>query len=260
MPLPEAAGSTWNTGVARAGKALARLYPLGLSLLGKAPLVPALVVVPELAQHIAEVRLGMFDSREAFIRLQADSTRMAFGYAKIAGLLLAMLASARYWGARERGARWWDLRTLAWGRFLAGAFIFFGIGSAPELLKGRVPEAAHQLLGIAWAIILLPALFMLLAGLFGDRDTPVRGMWLRAWPWLLLTALLVVLGFAPAAWLHQMNHEWAFGAPPASLWALMLFDSLLVGLLAALTGTALYLGYAASIGPAPSAPSRPDRV
>jgi hypothetical protein len=35
------------------------------------------------------------------------------------------------------------------------------------------------------------------------------------------------------------------GADPATVWALMIFDSLLVGLLAGLTGTALYLGYAA---------------
>jgi ABC-type antimicrobial peptide transport system permease subunit len=41
-----------------------------------------------------------------------------------------------------------------------------------------------------------------------------------------------------------MNHDWALGASPIVVWGLMIFDSLLVGLMAGLTGTALYLGYA----------------
>lgn len=229
----------------RAGHAVLQLYPRGFRLFWLAPAVLALVVVPEFAQHVAEIRLGMFDSREAFRALSADPTRMAFGYAKIAGLLLTVLAAARFWWVRDHGGKWWDMRRLAWGRFLAGLVIFFGIGSLPELAKGHVPDGLHQIAAAAWSILLLPFLFLMLAGLFGDRRVPVGRMVKRAWPWLLLTALLVVAGFAPAAWLHQMNHLWAMGAAPAVLWALMIFDSLLVGLLAGLTGTAFTLGYAA---------------
>ena len=204
------------------------------------------MVVPEFLQHIAEIRLGMFESRGAFKALQLDPTRMAFGYAKVAGLMLAMLATARFWWVHERGAgRWWDLRRLAWGRFVAGFLIFFGIGSLPELAKPYVAQGAHQIAGIVWSILLLPFLFLMLAGLFGDRSTRLAEMAKRSWPWLILTALLLVFGFAPVAWLHQMNHSWAMGAAPAVVWALMIFDSLLVGLLAGVTGTAFYLGYAA---------------
>jgi hypothetical protein len=230
---------------ALAWRTLRDLYPKGISLFWLAPAVVALVIVPEFLQHVAEIELGMFDSREAFRALQLDPTRIAFGFAKVAGLMLTMLAAARFWWTRDHGGRWWDLRGLAWGRFLAGLIIFFGIGSLPELLKGQVPPSAHQVAGAIWALVLLPFLFLMLAGLFGDRSTRLRDMLRRSWQWLLLTALLVVLSFAPAAWLHQMNHQWAMGAAPAALWALMIFDSLLVGLLAGLTGTAFYLGYAA---------------
>ena len=231
-------------GVAYASRALLELYPRGLKLFVLAPLALALVILPEFLQHIVEIRLGMFDSRAAFKAHQLDAARMAFGYAKIAGLLLAFLASARFWWMYDGSGRWTDLRQVAWGRLAAGAAIFFGIGALPELVKARLVPATYQLVAIGWSLIFLPFLFLLLAGLFNDRSTRISEMVKRSWPWLLLTALLAVFAFAPSSWLHQMNHHWALGAPPAVVWGLMIFDSLLVGLMAGLTGTAFYLGYA----------------
>lgn len=227
----------------RAGQALLDLYPKGINLLWLAPGALALVIVPEFAQHVAEIRLGMFDSREAFIALANDSTRMGFGYAKIAGLVLAFLASARFWGTGQHGGHWANPKTIVWGRLLIGLLLFMGIPALPELLKDQLEPWLYQSLVWGLSLIMLPMLFLALAGLFGDRATPVAAMWRRAWPWLAVTAVLVVLGFGPAQWLHGMNHRWALGASPALVWALMIFDSLLVGLLAGLTGTALALGY-----------------
>ena len=231
----------WN----RAGRAALELYPRGLKLFWLAPAVVALAVLPEFAQHVAEIRLGMFDSREAFRQLSADPTRMAFGYVKVAGLLLAMFAAARFWWAHEHGERWYDLRRIAWARLGIGFVLFMLVPALPGLFEARIGQPAAQGIGIALSLMLLPALYLMLAGLFGDRETPARAMWRRSWPWALLTALLAVAGFMPAQWLHQLNHTWALGAAPALVWALMIFDSLLVGLLAGLTGTAFYLGYAA---------------
>lgn len=232
----------------RAVHALAQLYPRGVRLFWAAPAALALVIVPEFIQHVIEIRLGMFESREAFAALAANPQRMLFGYFKIAGLALAFLATARFWWAAEHNARWWDVRQIVWGRFLFGIVIFFGLGSAPALLAGSVSDLAYQLIGIGWTLLLLPSLFLLLAGLFGDRATPLRAIGMHAWPWLLLTVLLLVLAFAPAQWLHGMNHRWSLGADALVVWTLMLFDALLVGLLAGLTGTALFLGYAAFVG------------
>ncbi|MBA2465998.1 MAG: hypothetical protein H0V46_00125 [Sphingomonas sp.] len=232
-------------GLQRAGRAVVELYPRGLRLFLLAPAIPALVVLPEFSQHVAEIRLGMFDSIESFTALQLDATRMAFGYAKIAGLLLTILAAARFWWTREHGGHWWNLRSVAWGRLVTGAVFFIGVGSLPELAKPYLTPAMYQIVSIGWSILLLPFLFLMLAGLFGDRETSMSAMIRRAWPWLLLTAILAVLAFGPSAWLHQMNHHWAMCADRVVVWLLMLFDSLLVGLMAVLTGTAFYLGYAA---------------
>ena len=237
-----------KAGFKRAGRALARLYPMGISLLWKAPLVLALAVVPELTQHVVEIQLGMFDSKAQASAVANDPTRWAFGYAKIAGVVLTFLAAARFWWARTHGGRWWDIRTVAWGRLVIGLLIFGGVPELASIFKARLDPVAFQIIIWSLTIVTLPMLFLLIAGVFGDRATPVAAIWRRSWPWLLLTALLVVLAFAPGQWLHGMNHKWASGAHPVIVWTLMIFDSLVVGLLAGLTGTAFYLGYAAFAG------------
>lgn len=225
-----------------AGGALRDLYPRGISLAWLAPGVLALVVIPEFIQHVVEIQLGMFDSTEAFRAHHLDPSRMASGYVKVAGLVAAILAAARFQMIRGSGSRWWQVTSIAWGRFALGFTIFFGLGSLPELLPQGMPWKAA---GWGWMILTLPGLFIMLAGLAGDRLTPLKAMWTRAWPWIVLTLLLAALGFGPAAWLHAMNHRWASGAGPAPLWLLMVWDSILVGFLAALAGTGLGLGYAA---------------
>ena len=245
-----------KAGLIRAWQALLRLYPMGISLLWKAPLVLALVMVPEFLQHVVEIQLGMFGSRDAARAIGNDPLRWAFGYAKVAGLVLAFLAAGRFWAARDRGAFWYRLSDIAWGRFALGFLLFGLLPAAPALVEAQIGKSSADIIGIGLTILLLPALFLMLAGLFGDRTTSVRAMWRRAWPWAILTALLVSLAFMPAQWLHGMNHRWAFGADPMVVWALMIFDSVLVGWLAGLTGTALYLGYAAFRDSASPIPNR----
>lgn len=234
-----------NAGMKLAGRALAKLYPMGISLLWKAPLLLALVMVPEFIQHIVEIRIGMFDSLAAFRELQFDETRMAVGFVKIAGLVFATIASARFWATREQGIAWYSLTGIDWRRFGLGFLLFMLLPAAPALFGSQLGKSNAQTIGIIISILLMPTLFLMLAGLLGDRTTSHRAMWRRSWPWAVLMAVLLVVAFMPAQWLHGMNHDWALGANAAVVWALMIFDSLLVGLLAGLTGTALFLGYAA---------------
>ena len=214
-----------------------------VSLFWIGPAVVALVVVPEFAQHVAEIHLGMFDSLAIGRSLANDPLRWAFGYAKLTGLALTFFASARFWWCRAHGGRWYDVRKLGWVRLLLGFVLFFAIGSVGELfplLAGREPPVAVSIL---FSLLSLPFLFVMIAGLFGDRATPLKALVLKSWPWLLLLALLLPLVFAPLSWLHGMNHKWAMGAPDAVVWALMIFDSLAVGLMASSVGAALFVAY-----------------
>lgn len=214
-----------------------------VSLFWIGPAVVALVVLPEFAQHVAEIHLGMFDSLAIGRSLANDPLRWAFGYVKITGLALTFFASARFWWCRTQGGRWYDIRRLAWGRLLLGFILFMLIGSAGNLfplLADREPPIAFT---IVVSLLSLPYLFVMIAGLFGDRTTPMKALVAKSWPWLLLLALLLPLLFAPLSWLHGMNHRWAMAAPAAAVWALMIFDSLVVGLMASSVGAALFVAY-----------------
>lgn len=221
-------------------RALGALYRDGLSLLWLAPLIPLLAIVPEFVQHIAEVRLGMFDSREAFIALAQDPARMIFGYAKIAGLVLAMLAAARFNG--DPAHRWWDLRGVLWKRFALALLLNAAVALPIEAARGRVGESALLTIQAVVTVATLPLILFLFGALLGNRAMTLRAAYTSGWRRLPLLALLLVAAFVPAQALHQLNHTVALGRPEALVWALMVWDSLLVGLLACWVGTAMAMG------------------
>lgn len=223
--------------------AIGEYFTRAVSLFRVGPIVVALAIVPEFLQHIAEIHLGMFDSLDAARAVANDPLRWGFGYAKIAGLVLTFFASARFWWGRKHGGRWYDLRQVGWGRLILGLVLFMAIGSVGELFPPLTGHKAPIIVGIAATLLSLPFLFVLLAGLFGDRATPLRTLIVKSWPWVLLLALLLPLGVAPMMWLHKQNHLWALGAPDAAIWALMIFDALVVGLLASFVGAGQFVAY-----------------
>lgn len=168
---------------------------------------------------MVEVKLGMVESKDVFKVLQNDPMRWNFAYAKIAGLWLAILASAGFWGDRHRKGRWWDLRDICWAPLLLGLAIFGGLGSLPALWDGQQEPTVDTTLEILVGLITLPGLLLVVGGLFGDPMPRARTLVLRSWPYLLLIVVLVAIGFGPAAWVHQQNHVWAMGLAPFPLWA-----------------------------------------
>lgn len=217
-------------------------YRLGLGLFLVAPVAVALVVVPEFAQHVAEIRLGMFDSRAAAHALADDPTRWAFGYAKLTGLVLAFLACARAaWGTLG-GGRWYVVRTIAWPRLIVGAALFALIGSIAVPFDGHVSQPLLYALEVVGTVLSLPFLFVVLAGLFGDRETPWRTL-LRSWSSTVLLLILMLTGFGAMQLLHVGNHLLAMGRPMPLVWLLMVWDALVVGALAALTGAAFAIAF-----------------
>ncbi|HVR90480.1 MAG TPA: hypothetical protein VHG29_05245 [Novosphingobium sp.] len=222
----------------------------GLALFRLAPLIPLIAIIPEFLQHIAEIKLGMFASRAAFAALAMDPVRWGWGYLKIAGLVLGLLAAARFWGAREQGERWWDLRKLPWGMVLAAIALNVIAGLPMLLLDGRIDARALQALNVVVTIATLPLLVYLVAALLGDRTMTLALVYRSGWWAALRIALLVAISFVPLQLLHGFDHRLAFGQPPMLVWLLMAWDALVVGAMAALMGTALHHGYRGASDPA----------
>lgn len=214
----------------------------GIRIWWLAPLIPALVVVPEFLQHVAEIRIGMFDSREAARTLSDDPRRMVWGYLKIAGLVLAFLASIRFWGAWERGQRWWDVRGVAWKGFLVAIALLAATSLPGTLVEPSIGAERAGYIDIALALATLPLMVMLVAALGGAREASLRDYFRHGWWPAVRMLLFAAATWAPLQWLHGQNHMWAMGQHDAVVWALMVFDSLVVGLLATMAGTAFHHG------------------
>jgi len=211
-----------------------------------APVIPLIAIVPEFVQHVVEIKLGMFTSREIAREVGNGSTRWAFGYAKLTGYLIAILLSAHFWGARREGLRWYDPRGVAWKVFGIAVVLFvgtsllgWGIGKALDL-EGTT---AGQVFEIDFSIATLPVSVLLVAGLVGDRRATIGSVYRHGWMQALRIVLYSASVLVPLMALHSLDHKLAMGAQPALVWLLMVWDSLVVGLLATAWGTAIGHGY-----------------
>ncbi len=204
------------------------------------------ILLTEGVQHVVEIQLGMFASRADFVALQNDATRWAFGYAKVAGLLISILLVARAvaLGSASRAVRprWRPMVMLV--AILALTFALdFAFNSA--VARAIAPDALLQGLNILLQTMLTVPL---LAALFEDEWASVRAAGWRLIPALLLSLLLAALAFVPMQLLHSANHDWALGAPLPAVWALMLFDTVWVALLALMVGSATAIGWRRFVG------------
>lgn len=228
-------------------------YRRGFELFSLAPLIVALAVIPEFIQHVAEIYLGMFDNIDRARALADDPTRWAFGYVKVAGVILTIFASARFWGVRSTGRTWWRFGDVALQRFVVAFALFMLVPFLSKPLYPHLSPATAAALDVFLAVASLPFLLPALGGLFGDREIDLREGH-RRWRAFPLLIILLVAGYGPAFLVHMGLHKLAMGAPLSVVWLLMAGDALVVGLLASLTGAALALGYRAAF---PSLPDQP---
>lgn len=214
-----------------------------LGLFRLAPLIPLIAILPEFVQHVWEVNAGMFASKAAFNALAMDPERWQFGYFKIAGLVLAMLAAARFWAAKPAGQRFFDPHAVAWKAF-GLALLINGVATALTYLAGQaVPAQFKQATDLALMVVTLPLLPLLVAPVLGIGDFTLRRAYTAGWWIALRTALVVAAWYAPLQWLHGFDHKLALGQPEMLVWALMIWDSLIVGLMACVMGTGLHHGF-----------------
>ncbi|MCP5396291.1 MAG: hypothetical protein H6918_06105 [Sphingomonadaceae bacterium] len=223
-----------------------RLFALalrdGLRLWRLAPVIALIAILPEFSQHVVEVKLGMFASRGAFAELAMNPERLGAALPKVLGMVFAMVFATRYWELAPQGLKWWSPKGIRWG-----AFLLAGVISSVPLLAGIVPvnETAKAVLSGLLFIATIPTIAYSTGALLGDRDMTLKAAYGSGWLISLRVAIFAAAVFVPLQWLHTQNHYWAMGLPDLPLWGMMVWDSLVVGVIATLMGTAMHHAYRA---------------
>ena len=221
-------------------KAMKEVYGSSWRFMVAVPLVAAIPVVAELAQHAAEYQAGMYDSFAMAEATAADPARMGLGYVKM--LSLALLG---YWVVRFMGSGEDRRRTVALPRtavlLFAGVLLFELAFTAVHKLGGEAVTAlvADQRvvlgIGLLWLLLALALGVYLVvwkvgAALGNSRLTisaSFRLMRGNLW-WSFAFTLLMML---PLMIAHYALGLGAIGRPPAVALAMLFFDALLVGYL-----------------------------
>ena len=221
-------------------KAMKEVYGSSWRFMVAVPLVAAIPMIAELAQHAAEYRSGMYDSFAMAKATAEDPARMGLGYVKMLSLALLGYWVVRFMGLGEDRRRTVALPRTA-GLLFAGVLLFDLAFTAVHKLGGEaltalVPNQRVVLaIGIVWLLLALALGVYLVvwkvgAALGNSRLTipaSFRLMHGNLW-WSFAFTLLMMLPLMVA---HYALGLGAIGRPPAVALAMLVFDALLVGYL-----------------------------
>jgi hypothetical protein len=210
------------------------------------PLLFAVPVLVEFIQHVIEIRIGMYESIAAAQAVEAHGARLGWGVVKTLSLTLA-----GYWVARfllmpdgAAAARRFDpqaARLYFWVMLWSLALTVLGLWGG--LLMQTVGLAAYVVgTGIALTLASFVLNVMLAPWIVGAALGNAGLGFLRSirmvgpgvW-WGLVFCIAAIL---PPMVLHYAFAFLAMGAAPATAWAILAADSLLVGYLGAIIAAA----------------------
>lgn len=205
------------------------------------PLLFAVPAAAEFVQHVIEMRIGMYDSLAAAQAVEANGLRLGWGVVKTLALALA-----GYWVARflllggAAAARRRDpvavrlyLMVMLWTLFVTVLTLWGGDALRAIGLGAHNVAAGIGLALLSFVLNVMLAPWKVGAALGNPALGFVRALRLvgwRAW-WGIIFALLTIL---PPFVAHYALLPLTIIAPAALKWALVAFDALVVGWLAAI--------------------------
>lgn len=206
----------------------------GAAFLLACPLIAMAPVLVELAQHAAEVHIGMYDSLANAQALETHPLRMGFGYAKMLVMMLVGFFAIRYAATGDAGyaARPDRASLLSFAPFLAFQIL---ATAGMEMLAPRGEDALGPFLAIFFgsqAIGVLIALWGAAAALGNARVGPMLSLSIMSRRFLWSFAMMFAV-MTPWMILHYGFAALTLLGPKTLLWPALIADSLLVGLLAA---------------------------
>ena len=238
--------ASWPVAIVRGAWRIVRLigetYRLGFTAWRLAPFFAAIAAITEFAQHAVEIRLGMFASLASFRALQNDPLRWDAGYAKFAGVVITILLVGRFWGVGRSRRRALHVSPADIGRVLIAIALLAGSTVLLASPRFALPGWLDIVRGVAGWVIQGGLILWLGAVLFNVPGLTLRRSFTDYFPSAVVMLLLFLSGMLPAQIPHRLAHDVALGQPAAIVWILMALDALIVGTMAALGGSALYLG------------------
>lgn len=204
---------------------------------------PLLFLIPvafEFAQHVVEIRLGLYQSVELARAVEGDPSRMLWGFLKTIAISLPTYWFYRYVVSGRDAAyarRLEPLALLLWGSlFLVLVLLMqwlalFGppLGSVLGL-QGSAESWAKGLLAFVQTVLGIYFAAWMVAWSQGNSAIgPLRSASImHGFFWR--TVALILAGVLPLMALHYAG-LFAIGRPAPVVWAMMTFDSLVVGFL-----------------------------
>lgn len=203
------------------------------------PILFLVPVIAEFAQHVVEVQGGMYQSAQGARDAAADPARMQWGFIKTLAITLPSYWMYRYVvsGRSAAYARTIEVRALAlWLAIYAFMSLLTWLGLfGPALgdllgLEGRAATVVRTTLTVVQVGIGIYLTAWFVAWSQGNAAVgPVQSFRImRGFFWR--TLLLILAGIVPLMALHYTSLL-AIGRPEAVVWAVMVFDSLVVGFL-----------------------------
>ena len=219
-----------------------RIYSSSWAFALACPLLFAIPILVELAQHVVELQAGMYAGKEGAVAAEADPLRMQFGFAKTLALLLPGYWFTRYIMFDRDGARAARIEKPAFLLWLVlfslmAVQMWFGLFGTPLEEMLGLGEPHSQYFGVATAILEVVISIYLVAWftawpLGNGRIGPLRSFAIMHGSfWYSL--VIFVLGFLPLMLIHYgLAIAAVLWLPTALDWAVMILDSVIVGFLA----------------------------
>lgn len=221
-------------------------------------LLPVMFLIPvlvEFAQHVVEIRTGMYDSIVMAKQVAEDPQRLVFGFAKTIALLLPS---------------YWFIRLMAFGdpkraaRIEKPAFqlwlVVFALNTAilayqlfgPQLgqllgLSGQAGKLAGPIAQAAWSIGGIYLMAWIVAWTLGNRAIgPVRSVAIMTGSFWRAVGYAIAC-IVPLMVLHYALGYLAIGLTPRWLdWLVLALDALVVGMLACCMAGSSYIAAASA--------------
>ncbi len=221
---------------------LAGSYLDSLRAIKGLPWLFAAIIAWEFAQHVVEVRIGMFTDKEMARAVSQDGARMAFGWVKMISIYVGAFFVIRHFAGKRDGRQLAPRGTAAkrFAPYLVYSLVMFAAVFYTRDFAGEEHvDTVRTIVGLGQVLVepLLMA-WVVAAATDGRIAGPIGSarhtglLYFLALPLFLLTRV-------PVSLLHQNLNEWAMGKQGAELWSLLAIDSLVVGLIVAITPAAM---------------------